>query len=116
VLRFFKWVLILALILVACLLFWVAFALWTGIYSVYSYPPSKQHPEGVTLLVSRDEKEPMFNSPEYVPPKEKPAESGGGMSFQSMPKPKRPPESRTILKLPYVEWAYQQSLEQPGNK
>ena len=112
-LRYFKWILVLALILVICVVFWVGFALWTGIYSVYSYPPSKQHPEGVTLLISRDEKEPMFNSPDYVAPKEKPAESSGGMSFQSIPKAKRDPEARTIAKLPYIEWAYQKSLERP---
>ena len=115
-LRFFKWILVLALILAICAVFWVGFALWTGIYSVYSYPPSKQHPEGVTLLVSRDEKEPMFNSPDYVPPKEKPVESSGGMSFGSIPRAKRLPEARAIAKLPYIEWAYQKSLEPPIDK
>jgi hypothetical protein len=106
-----KWLFIIALVLAACLVFWVGFALWSGIYSVYSYPPSRQHPEGLTLLVSRDEGEPMFNSPAYVPPKKGPEENSGGMSFGSMPKAKRAPEIRTIVKLPYIEWAYEKSLE-----
>ncbi len=115
-LRMLKWLFIIALILVACLVFWVGFALWTGIYSLYSYPPSRQHPEGQTLLVSRDEGEPMFNSPSYVPPKKAPSEKSGGMSFESLPKAKRPPEVRTIAKLPYIEWAYTKSIEPPEAK
>ncbi len=111
-----KWLVITALVLAACLVFWVVFALWTGIYSVYSYPPSKQHPEGVSLLVSRDEGEPTFNSPDYVAPKTPPREQSGGMSFESLPKAKRPPEIRTIVALPYVEWAYRKSLEPPAPK
>ena len=110
-LRVFKWLLIITLILAACVVFWVTFALWTGIYSVYSYPPSAKNPDGLTLLVSRDEKEPVFNSPDYVPPKPKQDGQAGGMSFGSLPKPKRPLEIRTIVKLPYIEWAYQKSLE-----
>jgi hypothetical protein len=113
VLRVIKWLFIIALILSACVVFWVSFALWTGIYSVYSYPPSKEHPDGSTLLVSRDEGEPVFNSPDYVPSKAKPADQSGGMSFGSIPKPKRRPELRTIVKLPYIEWAYEKSLERP---
>jgi hypothetical protein len=35
------------------------------------------------------------------------------MSFESMPRAKRPPEIRTIAKLPYIEWAYKKSLEKP---
>jgi len=111
-----KWLVITALVLVACVVFWVSFALWTGIYSVYSYPPSKQHPEGASLLVSRDEGEPIFNSPDYVPPKQPAKEQSGGMSFETLPRAKRPPEVRTIVKLPYVEWAYRKSLEPPAPK
>ena len=113
-LRLLKWLLIVTLIVGACVVFWVVFALWTGIYSVYSYPPSKLHPEGVTLLVSRDEREPVFNSPDYVPPKQGQSGQSGGMGFESMPKAKRPPEIRTIVKLPYIEWAYKKSLEHPA--
>jgi hypothetical protein len=111
-----KWLLIISLVVVSCLVFWVVFALWTGIYSVYSYPPSKAHPEGLTLLVSRDKGEPMFNSPDYAPPKNAPSEGSGGMSFESMPKSKRSPEIRSIAKLPYIEWAYKKSLEPPEKK
>lgn len=115
-LRMLKWFAIIALVLAACLAFWVIFALWTGIYSVYSYPPSKQYPEGLTLLVSRDEGEPAFNSPDYVPPKAAPSDKSGGMSFGSMPRSKRPLGIRTIAKLPYIEWAYKKSLEPPASK
>ncbi len=109
-----KWLLIIALVVGACLAFWVVFALWTGIYSVYSYPPSKQHPEGITLLVSREEKEPVFNSPDYRRPKKTESGQSGSMGFETMPKAKRPPEIRTIVKLPYIEWAYKKSLEPPA--
>jgi hypothetical protein len=108
-----KWLFTIALVLFGCLALWVGFALWTGIYSVYSYPPGRQYPDGVTLLVSREEKEPVFNSPNYVAPREAPKESSGGMSFESQPKAKRPPEKRTIIRLPYIEWAYEKSLERP---
>jgi hypothetical protein len=89
---------------------WFAFAIWTGMYSIYSIPPSREKPDGSTLIVSRDEGEPMFNSPDYTPPPKKPAPRSG-MGFTSIQKPKRPLEQRTIVKLHYVEWAYKKSLE-----
>lgn len=110
--KILKWLFILALVAALAGAFWVAFALWTGIYSVYTYPPSKTNAEGSTLLVTRDEWEPMFNSPDFTVPSKKPS-SSGGMSFEPLPKPKRPVERRTILKLPYIEWAYKKSLEKP---
>ncbi len=115
-LRMLKWLVIVALVLAACLAFWVVFALWTGIYSVYSYPPSKQYPEGLTLLVSRDEGEPTFNSPDYVQPKAAASDKSGGVSFGSMPKGRRPLAIRTIARLPYIEWAYEKSIETPPPK
>ncbi len=111
--KILKWLFIIALVLAVAGAFWSAFALWTGIYSVYSYPPGKDHPDGLTLLISREEGEPMFNSIDYVPPKPKPKSSGGGMSFESIPRKHRPPALRTVLKLPYIEWAYKKSLEKP---
>jgi hypothetical protein len=89
---------------------WCGFALWTGIYSVYSLPPSRENPDGATLLVSREEGEPMFNSPHYTPPLKKPT-AKSGLGFQSVHKPKKPLDQRTIVKLPYVDWAYKKSLE-----
>lgn len=89
---------------------WVAFALWSGIYSIYSIPPSATDPDGSTLLVSRDEWEPMFNSPQYRPPARDPGKSSG-VTLGSIPKLKRPLERRTIVKLPFIEWAYKKSLE-----
>lgn len=111
--KILKWLFILALIVAIAGAFWVAFAIWTGIYTVYTYPPSKTHPEGVTYLLERDEGEPMFNSPGYVPPPKKAAAAPGTMSFEAIPRAKRPIEKRTILKLPYIDWAYQKSLEKP---
>jgi hypothetical protein len=97
-------------ILVLAVLFWFGFGLWTGIYSVYSIPPGPGNPEGVTLIVSRDEGEPAFNSPQAkIPPKK--VETKGGLGFGSAPRPNRPLEKRTIVELPFVEWAYDQSLE-----
>jgi hypothetical protein len=89
---------------------WSAFALWTGIYSVYTLPPSRESPDGATLLVSRDEGEPMFNSPHYTPPVKKPG-ARSGLGFASVAKPKRPLEQRTIVRFPYIDWAYKKSLE-----
>jgi len=89
---------------------WVAFALWSGLYSIYTFPPSNAHPDGVTLLVSREEWEPMFNSPDYRPPAREPGKSAG-VTLGTAPKLKRPLERRTIVKLPYIGWAYTKSLE-----
>ena len=92
-------------------LIWFAFAIWIGLYSVYSFPPSKEHPKGSTLIVSREEWEPMFNSPDYKPPKRDEGEKGGMGWSKSNNRPKRPLHLRTIVELPYVEWAYKKSLE-----
>lgn len=101
---------ILILIVAAGVGIWVAFALWSGIYSIYTFPPGKEHPEGATLLVSRDEWEPMFNSPAYKPPPRDPGKTKG-VSLGSIPKLRRPLARRTIVALPYIEWAYKKSLE-----
>jgi hypothetical protein len=111
VFKILKWLFILALVVALAGAFWMAFGLWTGIYSLYSYPPSKAHPDGATLLITRDEKEPTFNSPDYAPPVRQASSGGGGMSFESLPKLKRPIELRTVVKFPYIEWAYKKSLE-----
>ena len=89
---------------------WGAFALWTGIYSVYTLPPSHENPDGSTLIVSREGGEPMFNSPDYTAPVKKPTGSSG-LAFGTVKKPKRPLDQRTIVRLPYFEWAYKKSLE-----
>lgn len=89
---------------------WGAFAIWTGIYSVYTIPPSRENSDGNTLIVQREEGEPMFNSPQYTPPLRKPTERSG-LAFTSVQKPKKPLDQRTILKLPYIDWAYKKSLE-----
>jgi hypothetical protein len=96
----------------AAVLFWFAFAIWTGLYSIYAIPPSPGEPDGSTLIVAREEGEPMFNSPQYKPPPKK-VETGGGIGFGSAYRPKRPLDQRTIVELPYIEWAYQKSLEPP---
>jgi len=111
VIKLIKWLFILALVVAVAGIFWLAFGLWTGIYSVYSFPPSKEYPEGVTLLVSRDGGEPMFNSPQYVPPPKAPVSKDRGLGFGGLDLPSRPVAIRTIVKLPYIEWAYKKSLE-----
>jgi hypothetical protein len=103
-----SWILV---IVVAGLSLWVVFALWTGIYSVYSIPPSKDNPKGETLLISRDEGEPMFNSPDYRPPARPSAPQTGALGFGTIEKKKRPIATRTVATLPYIEWAYKKSLE-----
>ena len=89
---------------------WCAFALWTGIYSIYTIPPSRENPDGATLLVAREDEEPLFNSPHYTPPLKKPSVQSG-LGFTTVQRPKRPLEQRTIVKLPYIDWAYKKSLE-----
>lgn len=105
-----KKLLITILVLAAGVLFWFTFAIWTGLYSVYSIPPSKANPDGATLIISRDENEPMFNSPQYKHP-EKKREKTGGIGFGGAERPKRPIDKRTLVELPYIDWAYQKSLE-----
>ena len=91
---------------------WFAFALWVGLYSIYSYPPSKDHSKGVTLIVNREEGEPLFNSPDYVPRKEPAKEKQTGIGFEkTSSKQRRPLKMRTVVELPYVEWAYKKSVE-----
>jgi hypothetical protein len=109
----FKKLFYLLLILAGGTLIWFVFAVWVGLYSIYSYPPSNDHPEGVTLIVSRESDEPMFNSPDYRQPKKKAEPKKDGISFAPLPKGKRPIERRTIIELPYIEWTYKKSLEQP---
>lgn len=105
---------ILAFLIIASLAvtFWFAFAIWTGLYSVYSVPPTPAEPDGATLIVARDQGEPMFNSPQYKAPPKK-IEKSGGIGFGSAYAPRRPLDQRTIVELPYFEWAYQKSLEPP---
>ena len=112
ILRFLKKLFYLALVVAIGAALWFVFAIWSGFYSVYSYPPSKENPKGSTLIVNREQREPMFNSPNYKPPKAAPHEKGGGIGFgSSQGGATKPLDKRTILELPYVEWAYQQSLE-----
>lgn len=97
-------------ILAGALVFWVIFALWVGLYSVYSYPPSKDYPGGATFIISRDDWEPAFNSPDFEAPPRKEAPKSG-IGFAKAPKAKQTVEERSIFKLPYIEWAYKKSLE-----
>jgi hypothetical protein len=112
-LKFLKRLFILAFIVFLAFVFWGAFAIWTGIYSVYTYPPSKDHPDGETLIVSRDQGEPMFNSPDYKEPPKKVEPKESGLTFAPMKKPARPIKGRIMLTLPYIEWAYEKSMEAP---
>ena len=113
--RLFKWVLILGLIIALGTAIWTVLALWAGLYSVYSIPPSQEDPEGSTLIISREEREPLFNSPDYIPPPRKraPADKKGGINFGMTEFTRMKPVSiRTVFTFPYVEWAYRQSLNE----
>lgn len=112
--KLFKWLFILSLIAGLGTAIWTGFALWTGLYSVYSYPPSDDHPDGATLIIGREDREPMFNSPDYVaqPVKRNGTKKGGvgfgKVEFRSM----KPVEIRTVFTLPYIEYAYEKSLNE----
>ena len=105
----------LILIVAAGTAIWFAFAIWVGLYSIYSYPPTKEDHLGSTLIIQRDEWEPMFNSPDYVPPKREDKPQGAGWSKTDYTM-RRPISRRTIIKLPYIEWAYQKSLPEKANE
>ncbi len=102
---------VIALVGLICVCLWVGFGLWTGMYSVYSIPPSKTNAEGETLLVSREAREPMFNSPAYKAPEEKSDGKRGGIDFGASKIKSKPVEDRVIVRLPFIQWAYQKSLE-----
>lgn len=104
----------LTLVLIAGI-FWFVFALWTGIYSVYSVPPTHDNPDGATYIVSREEDEPTFNSPQYVAPEKKAEPQSGMIQFSRVPSPKKSIQDRTIIELPYIAWAYEKSLEKPDS-
>lgn len=117
--RLLKRLFILALVVFLCLVVWTGFAIWSGTYSIYTYPPSRANPEGVTLLISRETREPMFNSPQYIPPKRKPEPKKEGVGFGQVDiKSVKPVESRIVsyfwidLAFPYLEWAYEESLNE----
>ena len=110
-LKFLKRLFAFALVVFLAAVFWGVFAIWTGIYSVYSYPPSRDHPDGETLIVSRDQGEPMFNSPSYKPAAPKSEPKSGGLRFGAAKKPAKPLKERTIVSFPFVDWAYKKSLE-----
>ena len=92
--------------------FWFGFAIWIGLYSIYSFPPSKEHPKGTTLIIKRDEWEPTFNSPDYKAPVRTDEGDKGSIGWsRSTNRPRPPLPLRTIVKLPYIEWAYKKSLQ-----
>lgn len=107
----FKKLLFIIAVLLAAVVFWFGFALWTGIYSLYSYPPSRDDPDGRTLIVSREEGEPMFNSPSYTPPPKKEEPKSGVFNFEGQMRKKKAIDTRIIVELPYIEWAYKKSLQ-----
>lgn len=109
--RWLKRLFILVLVAAICAAIWFAFGIWSGMYSVYSYPPSTEHPDGATLIITREGREPAFNSPDVKLPPPPPKEKPSGLTFETTPKKIRPVSERTILELPYIEWAYQKSLE-----
>lgn len=109
-LKFLRYVLILALLLLILAIGWFAFGLWSGMYSIYSYPPSEGKDDGRTLIITRDGGERTWNSPAAPKPTPKKEVKGEGLQFGTLKKPPRPVEQRIILELPYVEWAYRKSL------
>jgi hypothetical protein len=109
--KWLKRLFVLIVVAALCTVIWFSFAVWTGIYSVYTLPPSTDNPDGTTLIVSREEGEPMFNSPNAKIPPPPPKEKSSGLTFGTARKPHRPLRDRTVLELPYIDWAYQKSLE-----
>ena len=98
------------LVVILGVMIWVGFGLWTGIYSVYSTPPSRAVPQGETRLVSREGREPIFNSP-HIKQAPETQQAKKGIQFGAIDKPKKSIEDRTIIKLPFIQWAYDKSLE-----
>jgi hypothetical protein len=109
--RWIKRLFVLILIVAIGAGLWFGFGLWSGLYSIYSFPPSTKNPRGSTLLVERADREPMFNSPDRAIPPPPPREKGVGLGFSSGSIRPKSVEKRTIVELPYIEWAYKKSLE-----
>ena len=89
---------------------WFPVALWAGFYSVYTIPPSKEYPRGTTLVVHREGAEPMFNSPEATPNKNEQRSERTRSERGVQELPKQSMRKRTVLELPYSDWAYRKSL------
>ncbi len=109
-LKFLRYVLIVTLLLLILAIAWFAFGLWSGMYSIYSYPPTEGKDDGRTLIIARDAGERTWNSPHAPKPAPKKEVKGEGLQFGTLTKPPRSVEGRIILELPYVEWAYRKSL------
>ena len=108
--RWIKRLFVLILIIAIGVGLWVWFGLWSGLYSIYSYPPSTKHPKGSTLLIERAEREPVFNSPDRAIPPPPPREKGAGLGFSSGSIRPKPVEQRPMVELPYLEWSYTMAL------
>ncbi|MFN0158804.1 MAG: hypothetical protein ACKVRP_12125 [Bacteroidota bacterium] len=106
-----KAILWLVIVVVIGSLVWAALGIWTGFYSLYSFPPSKEYKNGLTFLISRESTEPAFNSPDYTAPPRKDDKRKSGIGFADIKKTKRPILSRVVVKLPYMPWAYRKSVE-----
>jgi len=117
VIRFFKWILVLTLLTAVLTAVWIGLGLWVGYYSVYSYPPSETHPDGASLIIDRDDGEPLYNSPDYIKPPRKKGGTGPGIKFGTTEfRRMKPPELRTVLSLPFIEYAYMESLNEAQQK
>lgn len=92
-------------LLIAPVAFVVLFYSFCGFYSV---PPIGALPTGGTAIVWRENDEPFFNSPDAQC-----LESMGGVSLlcRAMAMGQAPTD-RILLRLPYFEWAYSNSVNQ----
>jgi len=88
---------------------WVAFAVITAtvlfhmFLGLYTLPPADAPPGGRTAIVWRAGGEPFFNSPDALCPRRGDASACRALALS------RAPTRRTLLRMPYYDWAYRQS-------
>ena len=87
---------------------------WAKFWEIYSIPPSKDRPDGATLIISRTEDEPFLNAPDRPLPKKEEDDDESPNTQKGMfgggPIKKKSVEERTIVELPYVEWLHEKAL------
>ena len=113
--RLFKLVLFLAFVGVL----FVGLMFWAKFWGVYCIPPSEKNPEGVTLIVSREEDEPMLSASDRPIPKKDEEEDQPPRRrsmYEGTPRQKPPIEKRIIFKLPFIEYVYEQTKVKPEKK
>jgi hypothetical protein len=100
------------------LLLFAALMFASGIWGIYSIPPTKENPRGATLIVKPYDDEPFFNAPDRPRPPESISfepEPPSGI-YPRGPMKRRPAEQRTIASFPYIKWIHDRAVDTTKSK